>query len=85
MTNANQGQTTASRSGVAAIMGDLRDYFEQCDKDQDGRIFYNEFLALLKCLRWGSAPDNLHAEFQSIGIGARTSIDIQDFFTWWMR
>ncbi len=70
--------------GVAAIMRDLSDYFDQCDKDHDGRIFYKEFLVLLNCLG-RPAPRDLSAEFQCIDIGRRTSIDIQDFFTWWMK
>ena len=77
-------QSAVRIPGVAAIMSDLAGYFNQCDEDHDGRIFYKEFLVLLNCLG-RPAPRDLYDEFHSLDMRRQNSIDIQDFFTWWMK
>jgi hypothetical protein len=70
---------------LAEIVSELQEYFDTCDKDDDGRIRYEEFLRLLgylrarlsnpECERWFQKMDNDHDGF----------IDIRQFVAGWME
>jgi hypothetical protein len=68
----------------ASIVSDLREYFDVCDNDHDGRIQYDGFLVLLtylgargnrECCGW----------FRKMDANNDGSIDIDEFIAGWME
>jgi Ca2+-binding EF-hand superfamily protein len=81
-------RTNAPRAAgfdAALITGALKEYFDACDNDHDGRIGYDGFLQLLKYLGASRDLASRRTPFQHIDIKDHQSIDIFDFISWWME
>jgi len=70
---------------VAPIMRALQEYFEMCGTDRDGRIGFGGFVRLLQYLGVGSELRDRRTDFQNIDLDRRQSININEFFAWWMK
>jgi hypothetical protein len=68
----------------ATIVSDLREYFDACDNDLDGRIQYDGFLVLLTYLGARAHPEYC-GWFRNMDTDNDGSIDIYEFVAGWME
>ena len=73
----------ADYGGSFAIVSDLREYFDACDNDRDGRIQYDGFLVLLSYLGTRANPECCRW-FRNMDTDNDGSIDIHQFVAGWM-
>ena len=62
---------------------DLREAFEYNDRDGDGRIQKDEFVAMLDELDAGMTPRDMEIGFQDIDTNDDQLIDFDEFVAWW--
>jgi Ca2+-binding EF-hand superfamily protein len=72
-----------SPSENAALKKELREDFEYCDKNHDGRIDYKEFCTLMLNLEAGMAGSELRIGFHEIDTNHDDLIDLAEFRAWW--
>jgi Ca2+-binding EF-hand superfamily protein len=62
---------------------ELREDFEHCDTNRDGRIDYKEFCTLMLNLESGMAGSELRIGFHEIDTNHDDLIDFGEFRAWW--
>jgi len=62
---------------------ELREAFEYNDRDQDGRIELDEFIAMLEDLEAGTSRQDASVGFQDIDTNDDGLIDFDEFVKWW--
>jgi Ca2+-binding EF-hand superfamily protein len=62
---------------------DLREAFEYNDRDGDGRIQKDEFVAMLDELDAGMTAQEMEIGFQDIDTNDDQLIDFDEFVAWW--
>ncbi len=70
-------------SEKSALKKELREDFEHCDKNHDGRIDYKEFCTLLNNLEAGVSGAELRIGFHAIDTNHDDLIDFTEFRNWW--
>ena len=71
------------QSDSAAEKRELREDFEYCDSNRDGRIDYKEFCILMHNLEAGMSGTDLRIGFGEIDTDHDGAIDFGEFRSWW--
>lgn len=64
---------------------ELREHYEFCDSDADGRISYEEFAELLRNLEAGMSDKEMRLGFRLIDTNGNGSISFEEFERWWLE
>jgi Ca2+-binding EF-hand superfamily protein len=64
-------------------LDELREAFEYNDRDSDGRIDQDEFIAMLDELDAGMSNGDMAIGFQDIDTNDDQLIDFDEFVAWW--
>ncbi len=64
-------------------MAMIRDHFEFCDKDGNGKIDFDEFASLLKILSPDCTTAQAAAGFSITDTNSDGAIDLDEFVEWW--
>jgi hypothetical protein len=62
---------------------ELEETFAYNDANNDGKIEYQEFLAMLEALEAGMKPDEARVGFDEIDTDNDGSIELDEFIDWW--
>jgi Ca2+-binding EF-hand superfamily protein len=73
----------ASNKPSADELDELHEAFEYNDRDGDGRIQKDEFIAMLDELDAGMTPQEMEIGFQDIDTNDDQLIDFDEFVAWW--
>lgn len=73
----------ASKKPTDDQLDDLREAFDYNDRDADGRIQKDEFVAMLDELDAGMTTREMEIGFQDIDKNDDQLIDFDEFVAWW--
>lgn len=62
---------------------ELREAFDYNDTDQDGRIDFDEFVAMLEALEGGMTYPECQLGFAAIDVDDNGWVSFEEFVDWW--
>ncbi len=62
---------------------ELEETFRYNDANNDGRLGFTEFVAMLDALEAGMKPDEARVGFEEIDTDNDGSIELDEFIDWW--
>jgi hypothetical protein len=62
---------------------ELEESFRYNDANNDGRLGFTEFVAMLDALEAGMSPDEVRVGFEEIDTDKDGSIELDEFIDWW--
>jgi Ca2+-binding EF-hand superfamily protein len=73
----------ATQKPSEELLDELREAFDYNDRDADGRIAKDEFVAMLDELDADMSPRDMEIGFQDIDTNDDQLIDFDEFVAWW--